>query len=145
LDSLYELARGLGVGILLSAQSLSQLPAPLRSAATTNASTLIAFRQSADDAHLLARELPGASSEGLMNLPPFEVIARIGLGPGDVTRPVSGRTFPLPKATSDPEMVRRTSAERYGADPATVDAALAGRHTAGGAGSTPVGRVRRAA
>jgi hypothetical protein len=145
LDSLYELARGLGVGILLSAQSLSQLPAPLRSAATTNASTLIAFRQSADDAHLLARELPDVSSEGLMSLPPFEVIARIGLGPGDVTRPVSGRTYPLPPVTSDPEMVRRASAERYGADPAIVDAALAARHAAGGTGSTPVGRVRRAA
>jgi hypothetical protein len=145
LDSLYELARGLGVGILLSAQSLSQLPTGLRSAATTNASTLVAFRQSADDAHLLARELPGVSSEGLQNLGPFEVIARIGLGPGDVTRPASGRTYPLPKATSDPEMVRRASAERYGADPAMVDAALAARHTSGGAGSTPVGRVRRAA
>ncbi len=153
LDSLYELARGLGVGILLSAQSPVQLPAGLRSAATTNASTLVAFRQSAEDAHLLARELPGVSGEGLQHLGPFEVIARIGLGPGDVTAPVSGRTFPLPPTTSDPEAIRRASADRYGVDPASVDAALAERHGPGDK-STPsagpgedkqfgIGRVRR--
>lgn len=144
LDSLYELARGLGVGLLLSAQSPVQLPADLRAAATTNASTLVAFRQSAEDAHLLARELPGVSSEGLQSLGPFEVIARIGLGPGDVTAPVSGQTFPLPPATSDPETVRCASASRYGVDPASVDAALAERHGPGKkSDEPPVGRVRR--
>jgi hypothetical protein len=143
LDSLYELARGMGVGITLSIQSFAQLPNDLRAAAATNASTLIAFRQTATDARILAQELPGVSAEGLQNLGKYEAIMRIGLGPGDVTAPVSGRTFPPAPAISDPEQVRRASAERYGTDPAEVDAALAGRHKIGGATDAPVGRSRR--
>jgi hypothetical protein len=143
LDSLYELARGMGVGLTLSVQSLTQLPAELKAAATTNASTVIAFRQSAADSRILAAELPGTTSEGLQNLGKHEVIMRIGLGPGEVTAPVSGRTFPPPKAISDPETVRHLSAERYGTDPVEVDAALAERHKIGGADERPVGRSRR--
>jgi hypothetical protein len=143
LDNLYELARGMGVGVTLSVQSLTQLPSELRAAAATNAATVVAFRQSDADARILSAELPGVSSEGLQNLGKHEAIMRIGLGPGDVTAPVSGRTFPPPKAISDPEVVRRLSAERYGTDPAEVDAALAERHKIGGADERPVGRSRR--
>lgn len=145
LDGLYELARGMGVGIGLGVQSLAQLPTDLRAAAATNASTLVAFRQSAADSRILSAELPGVEPDGLQNLGKYEVIMRIGLGPGDVTAPVSGRTFPPPKAISDPETVRRISAERYGTDPAEVDAALAERHKIGGADERPVGRSRRSA
>ncbi len=128
LDSLFELARGLGVGLTLAAQSLSQLPAGLSQAALTNAATLVAFRQNADDARLLARELPGVSAEELQALGRFEIAARIGLGPGDVSSPVTGRTVAPPEPISDPEAVRRESAARYGRDPAEVDAALLERH-----------------
>jgi hypothetical protein len=133
----------MGVGVTLSVQSLVQLPKELRAAATTNAATVVAFRQSADDSRILAAELPGVSSEGLQNLDRFHAIMRIGLGPGDVAPPVSGRTFPPPAPLSDPETVRRISAERYGTDPARVDAALAERHKPGGTGARPVGRSRR--
>jgi hypothetical protein len=143
LDSLYELARGMGVGLTLSVQSLAQLPSDLRAAARTNASTLVAFRQTAEDARILSPDLVGTTSEGLQNLGKHEVIMRIGLGPGEVTAPVSGRTFPPAKAISDPETVRRVSAARYGTDPAEVDAALAERHKIGGADERPVGRSRR--
>lgn len=143
LDGLYELARGMGVGIGLGVQSLAQLPTDLRAAATTNASTLVAFRQSAADSRILSSELPGVEPEGLQNLGKYEVLMRMGLGPGDVTAPVSGRTFPPPKAISNPETVRRLSAERYGTDPAQVDAALAERHKIGGSDERPVGRSRR--
>ena len=71
LDSLFELARGLGVGLTLAAQSLTQLPTDLAQAALTNAATLVAFRQNADDAKLLARELPGVSAEELQALGRF--------------------------------------------------------------------------
>jgi hypothetical protein len=128
LDSLFELARGLGVGLTLAAQSLTQLPTDLAQAALTNASTLVAFRQNHDDARLLARELPDVSPEELQALGRFEVAARIGLGPGDVSQPVTGRTVPLAEPFSDPEAVRRESAARYGSDPAEVDAALLERH-----------------
>jgi hypothetical protein len=152
LDSLFELARGLGVGLTLSAQSITQLPTDLAQAALTNAATLVAFRQNADDAKLLARELPGVSAEELQALGRFEIAARIGLGPGDVSPPVTGRTIAPPEPISDPEAVRRESAARYGVDPKEVDAALLERHglsdqpTAGSAGDeTPLRRRRRQA
>jgi hypothetical protein len=149
LDSLFELARGLGVGLTLAAQSLTQLPTDLAQAALTNAATLVAFRQNADDAKLLARELPGVSAEELQALGRFEVAARIGLGPGDVTAPVTGRTVAPAEPISDPEAVRRESAARYGRDPREVDTTLLERHglsdqrTAIEDDETPLRRRRR--
>lgn len=142
LDRLLELARGLGCGLVLAAQSLTQLSPHVRSAVLTNAASVIAFRQSADDARLLARELEGVTAEELQRLEQFEAVVRIGLGPGDIAPPATGRTLPLPQATSDPEAIRRTSAERFGVMPADVDAALAERHKQAAAG-VPVGRIRR--
>ena len=51
-------------------------------------------------------------------------------------------------ATSDPTHVRQLSAQRYGADPAEVDQALADRHSQSGgpidgADKSPIGRRRR--
>jgi hypothetical protein len=138
LDSLFELARGLGVGLTLGVQSVAQLPVDLARAALTNAATLIAFRQNADDAKLLARELPGVSAEELQALGRFEIAARIGLGPGDVSPPVTGRTLPPSEATSDPETIRRESAGRYGRRPEDVDAALLEEH---GLNDQPTGGV----
>jgi hypothetical protein len=151
IDSMFELARGLGVGLTLAVQSTAQLPTAVRNAALTNAATLIAFRQNHDDdAELLARHLPGVSTEGLLNLGAFEMIARIGLGPGEVAAPASGRTLPPPAKTSDPAVVRQASAERYGRDLAEVDRALTERHgqmpghqSAEPASDAPIGRRRR--
>jgi hypothetical protein len=151
IDSIFELARGLKVGLTLTAQSVMQLPTAVRNAALTNAATLVAFRQNHDeDAELLARHLPGVNAEGLLHLGAFEMIARIGLGPGEVASPASGRTLPPPKETSDPALVRKASAERYGRDLSLVDRALAERHgqtgvaqAAGSIDEAPIGRRRR--
>jgi len=113
---------------VLGIQSLSQLGADLRAAATTNAASLVAFRQSAEDARLLARELAGVSEEALQHLGQYETVMRIGLGPGAVSPPVTGRTLPLPAPTADPGAIRSNAAARYGVEPAAVDAALAARH-----------------
>ena len=142
IDSIFELARGLGVGLVLGAQSLGQLPASVRAAALTNTATWIAFRQSSADSQVLARELPGVTPEALQHLAQFEIVARIGLGPGDVAPPATGRTYPPSPPTSDPDVVRARSAERYGVDPAEVDAALAARHEQPES-EAPVGRTRR--
>jgi hypothetical protein len=128
LDTLFELSRGLGVGLGLSVQSVRALPAPVREAALTNVATIVAFRQNHDDAELLAAQLSGVTAEALEHLGPFEIVTRIGLGPGDVAAPASGRTLPPPPATIAGDVVRRASAERYGSDPALVDEALAARH-----------------
>jgi hypothetical protein len=149
LDSLFELARGLGVGLMLGAQSLTQLPQAVQRAALTNAATIVAFRQAADDAQLLARELRGLNAEELQGLGRFGVALRLGLGPGDVAPVATGATLPLPKPSSDPRDVRRASAERYGVPLAAVDEALRARHGLAGRAKpqastdAPVGRVRR--
>jgi hypothetical protein len=152
LDSLYELARGLGVGIHLSAQSITQLPDDLARSALTNAATLVAFRQNHDDAKLLAKELPGVTPEELQALGRFEIAARIGLDAGDVSQPVTGRTLPPGEPISDPQEIRRISAARYGTDPTEVDAALSERHGLSDAATadteadeTPLRRRRRQA
>jgi hypothetical protein len=148
LDGMFELARGMGVGLTLATQSLTMLPTAVRSAALTNAATLIAFRQTADDAELLARHLPGVTPDGLQHLGPFEIVARIGLNHGDLTPPASARTLTPPPVTSNPIAIRHNSSQCYGADPKLVDRALADRHRhdnnpAGGSSDAPVGRRRR--
>lgn len=150
LDSLFELARGLGVGLTLGAQSLMQLPKVVSQAALTNAATIVAFKQAADDAGLLARELSGLTAEELQGLGRFEVAVRLGLGPGDVAPVATGVTLPLPRATSDPDAIRRLSAERYGRTIADIDRELIERHRLAPqaarqtpSADAPVGRLRR--
>jgi Type IV secretion-system coupling protein DNA-binding domain len=141
LDALLEQARGLGVGVCIAPQSMAQLPKAVREAALTNVATRIVFRQHADDARLLARDLPGVTAEELGDLAAFEAVARIGLGPGDVAPLVSIKTAPLVRAVRDPQALRRASAERFGASLKSVDDALDARHRHGA--EAPVGRRRR--
>jgi hypothetical protein len=150
LDSLFELARGLGVGLTLGAQSLMQLPKLVTQAGLTNAATIVAFNQAADDAAMLARELVGLTAEELQGLGRFDVVARLGLGPGDVAPVATGVTLPLPEPISDPEVIRRLSAARFGRSLEDIDRALAERHQVASnaaprrsAPDAPIGRVRR--
>src|ERR1700722_2313251 len=149
LDSLFELARGLGVGLTISPQSLTQLPQAVSRAALTNAATICAFKQAADDAQLLARELSGLTAEELQGLGQFEVAVRLGLGPGDVAPVATGKTLALGAPASDPQAIRQASGERYGRSLDAVDEALRERHTTGarqspsGRSMPPVGRARR--
>jgi hypothetical protein len=142
LDTLLQQARGLGVGLSIGVQSVEQLSREVRQAVLTNAATIAAFRQNADDARLLARELDGVAPEELQALAQFEVVARLGLGDGAVSPPATGVTFPPPEPTSEPAELRRRSAGRYGVDPAAVDAALFARQQRI-ADDAPIGRLRR--
>src|SRR5262249_12222209 len=138
LDSIFELARGLGVGLTLATQSVMQLPPQVRTAGLANSATLIAFRQNHDDAALLARHLSSIKDEALLNLGPFELAARIGLGPGETANTVSGRSLQPPAATTDPTQIRQRSAALYGRDPGFVDQALHERHRLNGDDAAPV-------
>jgi hypothetical protein len=144
LDALLEQARGLGVGLTLAPQSMSQLPKPVRDAAFANIATRLVFRSSADDAHLLTRDMPGIEAAALGDLAAFEAVARIGLGPGDVAPVVSLRTLPPVRPTSDPRALRKASADRWGVSLAEVDQQLQARHQAT-PNDAPVGRRRRQA
>jgi hypothetical protein len=143
LDALLEQARGLGVGVTLAPQSMAQLPKSVREAALTNVATRVVFRQHADDARLLARDLPGVTAEELSDLNAYEAVARIALGPGDVAPSVTIKTSPMRKPISDGAALRAASAARYGVSLADVDDALDARHRVP-ATATPVGRKRRA-
>jgi hypothetical protein len=122
---------------------MAQLPKSVREAALTNVATRVVFRQHADDARLLARDLPGVTAEELGDLVAYEAVARIGLGPGDVAPSVTIRTMPLSKPISDGAALRAASAARYGVSLTEVDAALDARHRLHPV-DVPVGRKRRA-
>ena len=143
-DALLEQARGLGVGVTLAPQSIAQLPKSVREAVLTNVASRIVFRQDADDARLLARDLRGITPEELGDLAAYEAVARIGLGPGDLAPPVTLKTEPLGKSVSNPKTLRTISAERWGVALKQVDEALAERHKPAEK-KAPVGRKRRAA
>jgi hypothetical protein len=143
LDTLLEQARGLGAGVTLAPQSVAQLPKSVREAALTNVATRVVFRQHADDARLLARDLPGVSPEDLGDLAAYEAVARIGLGPGDVAPPVTIRTYRASKQTGHPQALRAASAARWGQSLEEVDTGLANRHQPVTAAA--VGRKRRSA
>jgi hypothetical protein len=144
LDALLEQARGLGVGVTLAPQSVAQLPRSVREAALTNVATRLVFRQDADDARLLARDLRGITPEELGDLGAYEAVARIGLGPGDLAAPVTLKTAPLTRQLSNPNKLRELSVRRWGISLAEVDAALAERHQRADH-KAPVGRKRRSA
>jgi energy-coupling factor transporter ATP-binding protein EcfA2 len=142
LDALLEQARGLGVGVTLAPQSVSQLPASVREATLTNVATRVVFRQDADDARLLARDLRGITPEELGDLAAYEAVARIGLGPGDIAPPVTLKTEPAGRPTSNPDQLRKATQERLGMSLAEVDEALEKRHRQIASEGT-VGRRRR--
>ncbi len=129
LDSMFELFRGMNVGLTMTGQAITQLPKSVQSAALTNAATLVVFRQNARaDAELLAHQLPDVSAEQLQHLDKFAAVMRLGLGDGEVAPTVTGTTEPLPAPITDAIELRRRSAERYGRSAEEVDAALAERH-----------------
>ena len=140
LDSMFELFRGMNVGITMTGQAITQLPKRVQAAALTNAATLVVFRQNARaDAELLARHLPGVSPEQLQHLDKFAAVMRLGLGDGEVAPIVTGTTEPLPAPLADPLELRRLSAARYGRSADEVDAALRERHSGTDASTTATG------
>lgn len=143
LDALLEQARGLGVGLTLAPQSVKQLSGSVQAAVLTNVATRVAFRQDADDARLLARDLAGVTPEDLGDLAAYEAVARINLGPGDLAPPVTIRTHRMSPASTDGKALARKSALAYGQTLKQVDDALQARHKIT-ATTAHVGRKRRA-
>jgi hypothetical protein len=113
-ELLAERARGLGAGLTIATQTTKRLPDSLRAALMGNVSTLVSFRAGAQEATLLARELPGLEAHDLQTLGRFEVAARVGTGTGSGIAVMTGRTEPLPPETGQAGRIRAASAERYG-------------------------------
>lgn len=135
-------ARGAKTNFVVAHQHLGQVSPQLRSAALANIGSQVVFRPAEEDARTLARVLGEPVTP--------EDLARLGAYHAAVNVPVDGVpgpafevvTPPLSDALRDPEHLHRHSAERYGREPVTIDAALLERWQ-DGTPDAPVG-VRRA-
>ncbi len=117
--------RGLGVGVTLANQHLSQLPEAVRRAVLSTVRSQVVFQVEPDDARVLARAFePSLSERDLRSLPAYEVAMRL-CSNGQTTRPVTGKTRPLVSATTDVQMLRELSRQHYGQPRADVEAAMA--------------------
>lgn len=115
------MSRGYGVGWTLAHQYLDQMPSSLRASVLANCRSRVAFQLSRDDAKVLASGATGRleqrpATDDFTALPAFHVYASL-FEAGAVQPYVSGRTLPLNRPTTDPEVLRSQSAETYGYRP----------------------------
>jgi hypothetical protein len=138
-------SRGLGVSWTLAHQHLDQLSTAQQSGVLANARSRVVFRPSPGDAKPLAAALGGGvTGDDLLRLRAFEACVQLHLD-GQPSFPFSVRTRPLPPWTSNPNALRRASAERYGVDGAELDQAMTERWYGGPAPDAPVGFKPRSA
>lgn len=136
-DMLAE-ARGLQVGITLANQHLSQLPESVRHALLSTVRSQVVFQVEPADARVLARSFePALTERDLRSLPAYEVAMRLCAN-GHTSRPVTGRTRPLPNAIGDGAQLRRASRDAYGVIRSQVEADLQARQMVSG-GQRPFG------
>jgi hypothetical protein len=135
-------ARGLGVGLTLAHQHLAQLPGPLR-AALANARSRVCFQLAGDDAQTMARLSGGQlEAQDFQRLPRFEAYAQLVVG-GEVTEFTSLRTLPLAPVSTDADVVREASRQRYGRPVEEVEAEIRSLLEGEPADRGAVGRRRR--
>ncbi|RZS30517.1 type IV secretion system coupling TraD/TrwB family protein [Herbihabitans rhizosphaerae] len=137
-------ARGLGLGLTLAHQYLNQLAPAVRSAVLSTARTQVAFQPDYADARELAHRFGPLSTEDLMGLGAFEIAARLCLH-GTTLTPVTGRTLPLPDATTDGSQLAKNSRARYGLPAAEIDKQLIARTTPTPTGDGRHNRMRNTA
>ena len=99
----------------------------MRKALLATVRSQVVFQVEIDDANLLARSFePNLTADDLRALPAYEVAMRLAVD-GQTSRPMTGKTRPLPEPTSDGSALRQRSRERYGVPRRTVEAGLAAR------------------
>jgi hypothetical protein len=142
LTDLLAEARGLGVGVVMANQYVSQLSPEMRAAVLGTVRSQVVFQVEHDDAKLLEpRFAPSLSATDLSSLAAYEVALRL-CSNNQVLAPATGTTLPLPGVSCDPEAIRELSRQRYGTARTDVEAAITTRlHTADGLPTA--GRRRR--
>jgi hypothetical protein len=131
--------RGLGIGVTIAHQHLGQLPRSIQQAVLANAASRVVFRTGADDARVLARDLPPLNASDLQELDAFEVVARLATDTG-IAPPATAVTLPLGRRFSDPARIREHSRRSFGVETREVEADMQQRQQARPDG--PVGRRR---
>lgn len=124
LTDLMAEARGLGAGLTLATQHLSQLPTEVRRALLATVRSQVIFQVEPDDARLLERSFgPTLTETDLRSLPAYEVAMRLAIN-GQTSRPMTGKTRPLPPNLRSGGQLRAASRQRYGTERMEVEAAL---------------------
>jgi hypothetical protein len=133
-------ARGLGLGMTLAHQHLGQLGEDVKAAALANCRSRVAFQLPAADARVMSREMGGLlSADDLQGLGQYEVACQL-FAAGSTHAPATGKTRPLPPATSNPERLRSASRAQYGTALEAVEQAIRRRQsgkTTGAIGRRP--------
>jgi hypothetical protein len=143
-DALAE-ARGLGVGLVLAHQSLSQLSPNIRAATLSQPRSHIAFQTGYEDAGVLARVLGGGlQASDVLQLDTFDTYQALSVG-GRTTAPASVRTLPLPASLHSFDQVLAASRAQWGQQRSAVDAELLHRRHVEGFDGGAVGTRRRGA
>jgi hypothetical protein len=123
LAEMFAQARGMGVALTVATQHLSQLDTTTRDAVIANARSKIVFATGDRDAKILAAGRREITAEDIVRLGRYEVYASL-VADGGATPFASGRTLPLPPATSSPKKVRAKSAANYGVPAKNTDTRL---------------------
>jgi hypothetical protein len=113
--------RKFAIGVVTCQQFLSQLDSRLRAALFGNASTVLTFRTSAEDAEYLEKEFRPATADELANLDRFHIYAKMSIQ-GVTKTPFPAVTLPPPHVARSyrSEIIRR-SRERYARPRALVE------------------------
>jgi hypothetical protein len=108
-----------------------------------NARARVVFRPADGDARALASALGGSvTPDELDRLAAYHAVTRVLVDAAPSTA-FEVATPPLPTSSRDPNVLRRASAERYGIDPDTVDAALLQRWQGEQPPDVPIGMRRK--
>jgi len=137
-------ARSLGLGLTVGHQHLDQLTPDVRAALIGNVGSRVAFRLNETDANQIARDSQTLTAADFRSLDAYEVYVSL-MAKGGRTPYTSARTRPFGPRVRDPELVRASSAARWGRSVADIDAELRAVVTTTGARSdAPIGRRSRA-
>jgi hypothetical protein len=116
-------ARGLGVGLTLAHQHLSQLPHDIKAAVLANARSRVVFTSNHDDAGVLIKGDDRLQPADVMGLAKYEVYASLMAG-SETTPYASARTLPAPPAVRSADEARARSRSQWGVPAGVVDAEL---------------------
>jgi hypothetical protein len=114
-------ARGMGLGMTLAHQAMTQLTTEARDAVLANARSRVVFQLPSGDARLIARELGGVmTADDLQGLGAYEIAAQL-FAAGSTQPVATGKTRPVGEPTSSAEAIREMSRTRYGVARAEVE------------------------
>lgn len=140
-DMLAE-ARGLGVGVIMANQYVSQLSPEMRAAVLGTVRSQVVFQVEHDDAKLLEpRFAPTLTASDFTGLAAYEVALRLCSG-NQVLTPTTGSTLPLPEPTADKDRIRELSRTRHSLRRADIESALQTRLSTPAMGAVPGRRQR---